>query len=356
MAILRTVVEPKREAQRAAFSESSEAQTFESFVVGPSNRLAASAAKVVAEAPGRIHNPLFVYGGPGLGKTHLLRAIERAYLDAGLRVCYMTSEAFKSGLESAIRRREIQRFRESHRRLDALLIDDVQFVAGENDIQEGFSHAFDALRNSGRQIVLSADRPPRAMAALEERLRSRFEWGVTVEIRRPEYETRSAILQAKAEQLEVEIPGSILFYIAERVESNVRELEGALDRVLALHRFEGLSFDRGIVDQALEDLRPLRPEIRAQDVIEAISRFYGVSAEDLCGKGRTRRMVEPRQVAMYLLRTELGLSLNKIGAELGGRDHTTILYGCKRVRARAQQDKLFRRELMLLRGRLHGRL
>jgi chromosomal replication initiator protein len=328
--------------------------TFDSFVVGPSNRLAQAASQAVAESPAEAYNPLFIHGGVGLGKTHLLHAIGHLCFRRGMQVLYITSETFTNGLIESIRTHTTEQFREKYRTADVLLVDDIQFIAGKESTQEEFFHTFNALRDNGRQIVLSSDRVPKAMVTLEERLRSRFEWGLIVDIQPPDYETRMAILQSKAEQMDVRVPNDLLSYIATNVESNIRELEGALNRVLAMSRLTDLPLDKQVAEKALADLIPNRPEVSAQDIVKVVGDFYSVTPEELRGSRRTRRIAQPRQVVMYLLREETDSSLPQIGAELGGRDHTTVLYGYERVRARLEQDDQFKRDMMLLRGQLYG--
>ncbi len=328
--------------------------TFESFVVGPSNRLAQAASQAVAESPARAYNPLFIHGGVGLGKTHLLHAIGHLCYCRGMQVLYITSETFTNGLIESIRTHTTEQFREKYRTADVLLVDDIQFIAGKESTQEEFFHTFNALRDNGRQIVLSSDRVPKAMVTLEERLRSRFEWGLIVDIQPPDYETRMAILQSKAERINVVVPNDLLSYIATNIESNIRELEGALNRVLAMSRLTDLPLNKQVAEKALADLLPNRPEVSADDIVKAVGSFFGVTPEELRGSRRTRRIAQPRQIVMYLMREETDASLPQIGAELGGRDHTTVLYGYERVRVRLEQDDQFKREMMLLKGQLYG--
>jgi len=328
--------------------------TFASFVVGPSNRLAQAASEAVAEAPSTAYNPLFIHGGVGLGKTHLLHAIGHIAYRQGMQVLYVSSETFTNDLIEAIRTHTNEQFREKYRNADVLLVDDIQFIAGKESTQEEFFHTFNALRDKGRQIVMTSDRTPKAMVTLEERLRSRFEWGLIVDIQSPDYETRMAILQSKAERLGVAVPNELLSYIATNIESNIRELEGALNRVLAMTRLTGLPLTKAVAEKALIDLLPNRPEIAADDILRAVAGFYGISRDDLRSSNRSQRIAQPRQIAMYLLREETDASLPQIGAELGGRDHTTVLYGCERVRARLEHDDQLKRELMSLRGQLYG--
>jgi len=328
--------------------------TFDTFVVCPSNRLAQAASQAVAETPARAYNPLFIHGGVGLGKTHLLHAIGHACYRRNMQVLYVSSETFTNDLIEAIRTHTTELFREKYRTADVLLVDDIQFIAGKESTQEEFFHTFNALRDNGRQIVLSSDRIPKAMVTLEERLRSRFEWGLIVDIQPPDYETRVAILQSKAERLHVSVPNEVLSYIATNIESNIRELEGALNRVLAMARLTNLPLTRQVVENALADLLPHHPEITAAQIISAVAAYYGISEEDLRSAQRHHRIAQPRQIAMYLLREETDASLPQIGAELGGRDHTTVLYGYERVRARLEHDDQLKREILTLKGQLYG--
>jgi len=328
--------------------------TFASYVVGPSNRLAQAASQAVAESPAEAYNPLFIHGGVGLGKTHLLHAIGHHCYQKSMQVLYVTSETFTNGLIESIRTHTTEQFREKYRTADVLLVDDIQFIAGKESTQEEFFHTFNALRDNGRQIVMSSDRVPKAMVTLEERLRSRFEWGLIVDIQSPDYETRMAILQTKAEKLDIEVPNDLLSYIATNIESNIRELEGALNRVIAVSQLTDLPLDKNVAEKALASLLPNRPEISAEDIIKTVGVFYNVTPEELRSSRRTRRIAHPRQVVMYLMREETDASLPRIGAELGGRDHTTVLYGYERVRARVEQDNQFKRELMVLKGKLYG--
>ncbi|TFG71370.1 MAG: chromosomal replication initiator protein DnaA [Anaerolineales bacterium] len=329
--------------------------TFDNFVVGPSNRLAQAASQAVAESPAKAYNPLFIHGGVGLGKTHLLHAIGHIAYKRNMNVLYVSSETFTNDLIEAIRTHTTDQFREKYRTADVLLVDDIQFIAGKASTQEEFFHTFNALRDKGRQIVMTSDRIPKAMATLEERLRSRFEWGLIVDIQSPDYETRMAILQTKAERMHVEVPNNLLSYIATNIESNIRELEGALNRVLAMSRLTDMPLTKAVAEKALVDLLPNRPEISSGEIINKVSSYYGVTKEELCSSSRTRRVAQPRQIVMYLIREETDASLPQIGAELGGRDHTTILYGYERVRARLEHDDQLKREVMSLREQLYNK-
>jgi chromosomal replication initiator protein len=332
-----------------------EEYTFENFVVGPGNRLAQAASQAVTEAPARAYNPLFIYGGVGLGKTHLLHAIGQACYRTGMHVLYISSENFTNDLVDAIRTHTTDAFRDKYRGVEVLMVDDIQFIAGKESTQEEFFHTFNALRDTGRQIILSSDRPPKAMVTLEERLRSRFEWGLIVDIQPPDFETRLAILQKKADNLGVDVPDDVMEFIAENVERNIRELEGALNQLLAVSRLTGQPLILDTARNCLTDLLPSRPELSSEEIIEAVANYYSLTTEELRGSRRTRRIALPRQIAMYLIREETESSLPQIGAMLGGRDHTTILYGYERIREQMEENAQLRREILTLKSRLYGR-
>ncbi len=327
--------------------------TFDSFVIGTGNRLAQAASQAVAESPARAYNPLFVHGGVGLGKTHLLHAIGHVCYLQGMQVVYITSETFTNELIESIRTKTTDAFRDKYRNTDVLLVDDIQFIAGKESTQEEFFHTFNALRDNGRQIVLSSDRAPKAMATLEERLRSRFEWGLIVDIQPPNFETRVAILKEKLQQIGSQVPDEVLNYIATHIESNIRELEGALNRVLAVTQLTGLPLNIEVVKNTLSDLLPNRREVSSQEIIDTVATYYGVTVDELRGARRTQRIARPRQVAMYLLREETEHSLPQIGARLGGRDHTTVIYGYERIRSQIDEDEGLRRDIMVLRSQLY---
>jgi chromosomal replication initiator protein len=330
--------------------------TFDSFVVGTSNRLAHAAAQAVAESPAKAYNPLFLYGGVGLGKTHLLHAVGHACLEAGLQVRYVSSEEFTNDLVNAILSHTTAAFRERYRRVDVLLIDDIQFIAGKESTQEEFFHTFNTLHSGDRQIVLTSDRPPRALVTLEERLRSRFEWGLTADIQAADYETRLAILRSKAERQGRHVPHAILEEVARRVQSNIRELEGALTRVLAYAELRGEPLSTELVESALADMLVQTGRPDGNLVIEAVAKRYGLETERLLGRDRTREVARPRQIAMYLMRQETDASLPKIGDMLGGRDHTTVLYGSEKISELIETDDSLRREVMSIREQLYRRL
>lgn len=328
--------------------------TFDNFVVGASNRLAHAASLAVAERPAQAYNPLFLYGGVGLGKTHLLYAIGNACQQRGLQILYVSSEEFTNDLISAIRSHTTPAFRDKYRQIDVLLIDDIQFIAGKESTQEEFFHTFNTLHGQDKQIVISSDRPPKALVTLEERLRSRFEWGLTADIQPPDFETRVAILRSKAERAGYRLAGEMFDQIARRVQSNIRELEGALTRVMAFANLSGLPLSSQLIDSALADLLPRRSEIRPDSLVRVVGDVLGVTYERLLGRERTRDVAMARQIAMYLLREEASLSLPQIGAILGGRDHTTVMYACQKVTELIEQDDHTRRQVLSVRERLYA--
>jgi chromosomal replication initiator protein len=330
--------------------------TFAEFVVGSGNRLAHAACLAVADNPGHAYNPLFIYGGVGLGKTHLLHAIAQHVLAVpGRRVVYVSSETFTNELIDSIRQRRGEEFRNKYRHCDVLLIDDIQFIAGKESTQEEFFHTFNAVHGANGQIVLSSDRPPKAIPTLEDRLRSRFEWGLIVDVQPPDLETRIAILQAKCAKLDVEVPLEVLTYIAHKVQSNIRELEGTLNRVVAHAALSQQPITPESAAAALADVMAdtARRAVRPESVLEAVTRYYNVTLQDLEGKARDKRVVVPRQVAMYLLREETSLSLPEIGARLGGRDHTTVLHGVQKVAGELDRDGRLRTDVRAVRDLLY---
>lgn len=329
--------------------------SFDSFVVGPSNRLAHAASMAVAENPARAYNPLFLYGGVGLGKTHLLHAIGNTAQATGQQVLYVSSEEFTNDLINAIRTHTTAVFREKYRQIDVLLIDDIQFIAGKESTQEEFFHTFNTLHGQNKQIVMSSDRPPKAMVTLEERLRSRFEWGLTADIQPPDLETRQAILRYKADRAGKQVPGEIIETIARQVQSNIRELEGALNRVLAYADLSGQPLSVQLVNVALVDLLPQHNSVAPGDVIGAVARAFSIPVERLNGRDRSREVAIPRQVAMHLLRAELGMSFPQVGEILGGRDHTTVMYACEKVADMLERDDRLRRQVIQIREQLYGR-
>jgi chromosomal replication initiator protein len=328
--------------------------TFETFVVGPNNRLAHAACLAAAENPARAYNPVFLYGGVGLGKTHLLQAVGNACALRGLHVLYVSSEEFTNDLINAIRTHTTEAFRDKYRSIDVLLIDDIQFIAGKEATQEEFFHTFNTLHGQDKQLVITSDRPPKALAPLEERLRSRFEWGLAVDIQPPDIETRQAILRSKAERAQRTVDPAVIELIARRVQSNIRELEGALTRVMAYADLTGQTITMELATSALADLLPRRRSIAAPQIIETVAVFYNTTTGELIGQDRTKEVAWARHVAMYLIREETEASLPAIGKALGGRDHTTIMYGCEKVADRVERDDAARRQLIAIRERLYS--
>jgi len=326
--------------------------TFDNYVVGANNRLAHAASLAVADKPAIAYNPLFIYGGVGLGKTHLLHAIGNVCHERGLQVLYVSAEEFTNDLINAIRSQNTQSFRDKYRRIDLLLLDDIQFIAGKESTQEEFFHTFNTLHGQNKQIVISSDRPPKALVTLEERLRSRVEWGLTVDIQPPDLETRIAILRHKAERNGYTIAGELLERIAKRVQSNIRELEGALNRVVAYAQLSGDPITPQLVETILSDFIPHRSEIKPEEVIEAVCQLYNIPQQRLLSAERSREVALPRQIAMYLLHKEAQCSLPQIGELLGGRDHTTILYGCEKIEDLLERNEQLRRQVAQIREQL----
>jgi chromosomal replication initiator protein len=327
--------------------------TFANFVVGSSNRLAHAAALSVAENPGLTYNPLFIYGGVGLGKTHLLHAIGHRCQQDGRSVLYISSETFTNDLVQSIRSKQMTEFRERYRTPDILMIDDIQFIAGKESTQEELFHTFNELHSQGKQVVISSDRPPKAMATLEERLQSRFEWGLMADIQLPDEETRKAILQAKAESMNIYVPEHAIDLIAHHVHQSIRELEGALNKVMAYAQLSGNAIDEELINMALADLVRRPQKVTVDQVIEVVCNHYDVSGEALAGSSRARVVAFPRQIAMYLARTETNASLPQIGAKLGNRDHTTIMYGHEKISTLIEKDPAARREMLQLKASLY---
>lgn len=327
--------------------------TFDTYVVGSGNRLAHAACQAVAEKPARAYNPLFLYGGVGLGKTHLLHAIGNACYASGLNVLYVSSEEFTNDMINAIRTHTTQAFREKYRSADVLLIDDIQFIAGKESTQEEFFHTFNTLHGQDKQIIVSSDRPPKSLVTLEERLRSRFEWGLTADIQAPDLETRLAILRSKAERTGRQISDEILQSIAERVQSNIRELEGALNRIIAYADLSGTALTPNLVEIALADITPSRGDIKPDSVLDAVSRVLDVSTQTLIGRDRTKDIARARQIAMYLLREEAKISFPQIGDVLGGRDHSTVMSAYEKIKEQIPSDRKLEQDITAIKQKLY---
>jgi chromosomal replication initiator protein len=332
--------------------------TFRNFIVGSANRLAHAASLSVAERPGQAYNPLFLYGGVGLGKTHLMHAIGNQVIARfpRKRVVYATSEKFTNEFITSIQQGRIDDFRARYRRIDLLLIDDIQFIADKERTQEEFFHTFNAIHEDGKQIVLSSDRPPKQITTLEERLRSRFEWGLIADLTAPDLETRIAILRAKAEEHSIPVGSEALEFIARKVASNIRELEGALNRILAYANMGGVPISVELAQAVLSNVlyNPKRRMVTPERIAQAVSEYYGVEMDLLRGQKRDRAIVTPRQIAMYLMRAETEVSLLRIGAELGGRDHSTVLHACDKIERESAENEELRRELAAVRELIYS--
>lgn len=327
--------------------------TFDTFVIGNSNRFAHAASLAVAESPSDAYNPLFLYGGVGLGKTHLMHAIGHYMLheNPAIKLVYITSENFTNELISAIQNNRNTEFREKFRNVDVLMVDDIQFIAGRDSTQEEFFHTFNQLHASGKQIIISSDKPPRDIPTLEERLRSRFEWGLIADIQKPDYETRIAILRKKAQVEHIDVSDDIIAFIAEKIESNIRELEGSLTRIIAYASLSGKPLTMAVAEEALKNILSIKdPKRITPDMItQAVSDFYGISPADVKSSKRNREIALPRQIAMYLTRDMTDLSLPRIGDAFGGRDHTTVMHACDKIGQMQRTDPALKNALIELR-------
>lgn len=328
--------------------------TFETFIIGKNNELAHAASQAVAKNPGTQYNPLFIYGGVGLGKTHLMQAVGHRLLESSRKkILYVTSEKFTNDYINAISQKRMDDFKKTYREVDALLIDDIQFLAGKEGTQEEFFHTFNELRDGGKQIIITSDRPPKEIPAIEQRLISRFEWGMIADIQAPDLETRMAILRTKMEKRGVQIPEEILFYIAENIQNNVRELEGALNRLAVYQQMD----NRGLVlEQAKNILASIvgtkKKVTSAKKIAEVVAEFYNISMEDLIKQSRKKEFVKPRQIAMYLIRRELDSSFPSIGDFFGGRDHTTVMHAVEKMESLVKEKESFKQEVDLILDKL----
>ena len=340
---------PDREA-----SQVNPRYAFDNFIVGQSNRLAHAGCLAVGENPGTAYNPLFIYGGVGLGKTHLLHAIGNRALQDSRRTLYVSTETFANEMINSIRTRTTEDFRAKYRSIEVLLLDDIHFLINKEATQEEFFHTFNDLYQRNRQIVLSSDRPPKAFVGLEERLRSRFEWGLTTDIQPPDLETRIAILAVKAESRGIQLSPKLLEFVAQQVQSNIRELEGALTRVLAVARMLGEPLTIQTAQRALGDMTQPHRHLEPEVIIMAVADYFAVSVEDVMGRRRSRDIALTRQVAMYLIRDLTSLSLPQIGRAVGNRDHTTVLYGVDKISALFEKDDTLRRQILEIKTGLYG--
>ncbi|WP_010094628.1 chromosomal replication initiator protein DnaA [Ornithinibacillus scapharcae] len=323
--------------------------TFDTFVIGSGNRFAHAASLAVAEAPAKAYNPLFIYGGVGLGKTHLMHAIGHYVLEhnKNAKVVYISSEKFTNEFIDAIMENKTTNFRNKYRNVDVLLIDDIQFIAGKESTQEEFFHTFNALHEENKQIIISSDRPPKEIPTLEDRLRSRFEWGLITDITPPDLETRIAILTKKAKAEGLDIPNEVMLYIANQIDTNIRELEGALIRVVAYSSLVNQDIDAALAADALKDIIPnSKPKvITIPAIMEVVGERYNIRKEDFLAKKRTKSIAFPRQIAMYLSRELTDFSLPKIGEEFGGRDHTTVIHAHEKINGLIESDTLLAKEI-----------
>ncbi|MFA6427264.1 MAG: chromosomal replication initiator protein DnaA [Candidatus Magasanikbacteria bacterium] len=332
--------------------------TFSTFVVGKGNELAHAAAQAVASRPGEAYNPLFIYGGVGLGKTHLIQGIGHAMLEANpqTKILYVSSEKFTNEFVSSVKEGRAKEFKDRYRNVDLLLIDDIQFIGGKEQTQEEFFHTFNELHQQGKQIVLTSDRPPKAIPALEDRLRSRLEWGMIADISAPDLETRIAILEKKAQEHQFSISRDMLQYIATHVQNNIRELEGALNKIIAYHDLKNVQPTEESLRQLLTSFEEqhMRRSLTPRELIQEISTFYDIQTPDVLGKSREKRLAFPRQIIMYLLREELKLSYPSIGDELGGRDHTTAMHAHTKISLEIENDLKLKQDIELIKQRLYA--
>lgn len=350
--------QPARETKAGNETGLDPKYTFEYYVVGKGNELARAACKAVADKPGQVYNPLFIYGGVGLGKTHLLQAVGNEILrqDPKKRVLYVSSERFTNEFIQAVSRGNAEKFKNFYRGVDALLIDDIQFLSGKEGTQEEFFHTFNALHQANKQIVITSDRPPKSIAALEARLLSRFEWGMIADIAQPDLETRTAILEAKCREKGCQLNPEIIRYIASVVQNNIRELEGALNRLLAYHDLNRTTPTLESTQSLLGSLAqtPRRGGVTPKQLIATVATYFDLTVDDLIGVSRKKELVEPRQIAMYLMREELRSSYPSIGHELGGRDHTTAMHACTKITDQAERDEKTKQDIALIKQRLYA--
>jgi chromosomal replication initiator protein len=330
--------------------------TFSNFIVGSSNDLAYTACQAVAANPGIKYNPLFLYGGVGLGKTHLMQAVgnEITTNNPGAKVLYISSETFVKEFLESIRFKK-KGFSDKYRNVDVLIIDDMQFIAGKEKTQEEFFHTFNALHQSNKQIIISSDKPPRSIPTLTERLRSRFEWGMAIDIQMPDFETRCAIVEAKAAQSGIELARDTVEYLANNIKTNIRELEGALNQLLAYAEMRGVTPDISTAEGLIGNVRRSRPQyVTSKQIIEKTARHFQIKTEEICSPKRDKHIVTPRQIAMYLLRSELHLSFPKIATELGRKDHTTAIHSVEKIEKAIKLDFLIREQVAEIREKLYA--
>lgn len=333
-----------------------EKYTFESFIVGSGNELAYAACQAIAANPGTKYNPLFIYGGVGIGKTHLIQAVGNAVIAnrPGSRVVYVSTEQFVQEFIDAVRYKKNTDFAGYYRNADVLIIDDMQFIAGKDKTQEEFFHTFNALHQANKQIIISSDKPPKDIPTLEERLRSRFAWGMSIDMQNPDFETRCAIIQSKAETTGMSLPQDVVEYLANHVQTNIRELEGALNQLIAFCEMRGVQPDANVVATLLGGSRGRPKHLSARQVVEKISKHFRVPVEDILGPKRDKDIVVPRQIAMYMLRNELHLSFPKIARELGRKDHTTAIHSVEKIEQELTFDSVMRQHVTEIKERLYA--
>ncbi|MBU0661301.1 chromosomal replication initiator protein DnaA [Patescibacteria group bacterium] len=331
---------------------------FDTFIVGKQNELAHAASQAVADRPGEAYNPLFIYGDVGLGKTHLLQAVGHSMLakNPQAKILYVSSEKFTNEFVMSVKEGRAKEFKDRYRNVDLLLIDDIQFIGGKEQTQEEFFHTFNELHQQGKQVIMTSDRPPKAILSLEDRLRSRFEWGMIADISAPDLETRVAILQAKCQEKKLDIKEDILQMIARQVQSNIRELEGALNKISAFHQLKNTPLNKEGVSSILETLETnnTKRSTTPREIIQEVMRFFDITNQDIIGKSREKRVSLPRQIAMYLLRTELDLSFPNIGQELGGRDHTTAIHAHNKIVKQKDLDLKIKQDIELIKQKIYA--
>lgn len=330
--------------------------TFDNFVVGKGNELAHAACQAVVSNPGRAYNPLFIYGGVGLGKTHLLQAIGHELSKRSDKIMYVSSEKFTNDYIQSVRNGQAREFKDRYRNVDLLMIDDIQFMAGKDGTQEEFFHTFNDLHQGNKQIIITSDRPPKSIPALEKRLLSRFEWGMIADVNQPDIETRLAILEAKCREKNYMLDSDILYYIASNIQHNIRELEGALNRLIVYHEFNNykptIDTTKNILNSIVTTIQSR--SVSSKSIIDAVSKFYDIEVRDIIGKGRKQELVKPRQIIMYLMRQETNTSYPTIGQELGGRDHTTAMHACNKIGKELTENERIKQEIESIKQLLYN--
>jgi len=329
--------------------------TFENFIVGPFNELAHAAGWAITEKPGTAYNPFFVYGGVGLGKTHLLQAVgNKIKGEANKKIIYTSSERFTSGIINAIKNQTIEQFKNNYRNFDVLIIDDIQFLSGKEKTQEEFFHLFNTLYEANKQIIISSDRPPKSISSLEERLRSRFEGGMITDISHPDYESRLAILKQKSQEKKLILEDPILEYVASSIQNNVRELEGALKSLVAWQELNSQNIDMELAKQILKKtIKPHTQNITFQKIVKSVAEFYNLKEKELFLNSRKKEIVKPRQIAMFFLREELKSSYPYIGGKFGGKDHTTAIYACEKINKELKDNEQLSQEIELIKEKIY---